>query len=100
MKNYCEVCDKPLPKALFSIQVGDEVEYTVQKIGNGQIGFSAETGEVIELKGNRALIACEDGELDWFDIAVLTLESIPNDITRALLGECECETHKESKNEH
>ncbi|MDC9594295.1 hypothetical protein [Xenorhabdus sp. IM139775] len=90
MKNYCAVCDKPLPKSLFP----------VQKMGNGQIGFSAETGTVIELNENRALIACEDGEQDWFDIDVLTLESIPNDITRALLGECKCETHKEGCHEH
>lgn len=92
-KNYrCEVCSKPLPKALFPIQVGDAVEYTVQKIGNGRISFSAEIGKVIELNGNQALIACEDGETDWFALDVLTLESIPNDMTRALLGECECET--------
>lgn len=94
-KGWCPTCEKVLPKSLFPISIGDKVDFTVQRYRANSRGVavkaSSRTGKVIDIQDDIAIVLYRKQE-SKIHINNLSLSDIPNDLTRMIAGECECES--------
>ncbi|MCK1142197.1 hypothetical protein MXZ96_02375 [Providencia stuartii] len=101
-KGWCPTCEKVLPKSLFHINIGDKVDFTIQRYKANSRGVSikasSRTGKVIDIQDDIAIVLYRKQE-SKIHINNLSLSDIPNDLTRMVVGECECKS-VEASDEH
>lgn len=88
-KYICETCNKPKPIDTSALQVGDEVNFTVQSVGKKSASFRSKTGVITDIKDGLCFIDVKGVE------HVSRLDSVtPSDAPSPLtwiFGECKCQ---------
>ncbi|WP_368919970.1 hypothetical protein [Providencia vermicola] len=101
-KGWCPTCEKVLPKSLFSISIGDKVDFTIQRYKansrGASIKSSSRTGKVINIQGDIATVLYRKQE-SKIHINNLSLSDTPSHLTRMVVGECKCQS-AEVSSEH
>jgi len=88
-KYICEACNKPKPIDTSALQVGDEVNFTVQVIGRKSASFRSKAGVITAIDGDKCRVESK-GSAHILDRENLTPSDAPSPLTW-IFGQCECQ---------
>lgn len=88
-KYICDTCNKPKPIDTSALQVGDEVNFTVQSVGKKSASFRSKTGVITVIDGDNCCVETKR-EVHVVDRKSLTPSDAPSPLTW-VFGECKCQ---------
>jgi hypothetical protein len=91
-KYFCDTCNKPQRIDPTTLQVGDEVNFTVSTIGRSKASFKSRAGTITAIYGDKCSIETGRGKNKTIivrSLSELTPSDAPSPLTYAF-GECKC----------
>lgn len=92
-KYWCPVCEKPIPADQLAVNVGDNVNITIEKTkttpSRTTVQIVNRVGKVTVIEDDIAAVIYR-GNVYWIPVKELVPAGAPSGIARAMFGECEC----------